>query len=147
MTRLPDVLPNVDEITALFSPQEVPAPLMGVISTSVMLRNTRSWSTARRPRTRRMPASSSRWRRPARRAEALGQRPSLTLAVSPVSPLIFTEKVTAAIMVIAEAGLPLFPAAPSLAPQARSRWRAARPAACRGAGEFRHRGRVRPGHR
>ena len=107
MTRLLDALPNVDEITALFSPQEVPAPLMGVISTSVMLRNTRkpvAGAAAENPQDARtiieMAAAC------AGGAEALRQRPCLTLAVSPVSPLIFTEKVTAAIMVIAEAGVP-----------------------------------------
>lgn len=107
MTRLLDALPNVDEITALFSPQEVPAALMGVISTSVMLRNTRkpvAGAAAENPRDAgyiiEMAAAC------AGGPEALRQRPCLTLAVSPVSPLIFTEKVTAAIMVIAEAGVP-----------------------------------------
>jgi trimethylamine---corrinoid protein Co-methyltransferase len=107
MTRLLDALPNVDEITSLFSPQEVPAALMGVISTSVMLRNTRkpvAGAAAENPRDAgyiiEMAAAC------AGGAEALRQRPCLTLAVSPVSPLIFTEKVTAAIMVIAEAGVP-----------------------------------------
>jgi trimethylamine---corrinoid protein Co-methyltransferase len=107
MTRLLDALPNVDEITSLFSPQEVPAALMGVVSTSVMLRNTRkpvAGAAAENPQDARaiieMAAAC------AGGAEALRQRPCLTLAVSPVSPLIFTEKVTAAIMVIAEAGIP-----------------------------------------
>jgi trimethylamine---corrinoid protein Co-methyltransferase len=107
MTRLLDALPNVDEITSLFSPQEVPAALMGVISTSVMLRNTRkpvAGAAAENPQDARiiieMAAAC------AGGMEALRQRPCLTLAVSPVSPLIFTEKVTAAIMVIAEAGIP-----------------------------------------
>jgi trimethylamine--corrinoid protein Co-methyltransferase len=107
MTRLLDALPNVDEITSLFSPQEVPAALMGVVSTSVMLRNTRkpvAGAAAENPHDARaiieMAAAC------AGGAEALRERPCLTLAVSPVSPLIFTEKVTAAIMVIAEAGVP-----------------------------------------
>jgi len=63
MTRLLDALPNVDEITSLFSPQEVPAELMGVISTSVLLRNT-SKPVAGVLASRGMPKSSSRWRRP-----------------------------------------------------------------------------------
>lgn len=107
MTRLLDALPNVDEITTLFSPQEVPAELMGLISTSVMLRNTSkpvAGAAAENPRDAKniieMAAAC------AGGAEALRRRPCLTLAVSPVSPLIFTEKVTAAIMVIAEAGIP-----------------------------------------
>lgn len=107
MTRLLDALPNVDEITSLFSPQEVPAELMGVISTSVLLRNTSkpvAGAAAENPRDAKiiieMAAAC------AGGPEALRRRPCLTLAVSPVSPLIFTEKVTAAIMVIAEAGVP-----------------------------------------
>jgi trimethylamine--corrinoid protein Co-methyltransferase len=107
MTRLLDALPNVDETTVLFSPQEVPPALMGAISTSVMLRNTRkpvAGAAAENPRDAgtiiEMAAAC------AGGMEALRRRPCLTLAVSPVSPLIFTEKVTAAIMVIAEAGIP-----------------------------------------
>ena len=107
MTRLLDALPNVDDVTVLFSPQEVPPALMGVISTSVMLRNTQkpvSGAAAENPHDAatiiEMAAAC------AGSAEALRERPCLTLAVSPVSPLIFTEKVTAAIMVIAEAGVP-----------------------------------------
>ena len=107
MTRLLDALPNVDEITTLFSPQEVPPALMNVASTSVMLRNTRkpvSGAAAESPDDARviieMAAAC------AGGMDALRRRPSLTLAVSPVSPLIFTDKVTSAIMVIAEAGIP-----------------------------------------
>ncbi|MCU0508453.1 MAG: trimethylamine methyltransferase family protein [Anaerolineae bacterium] len=107
MTRLLDALPNVDEITPLFSPQEVPPALMNVISTSVMLRNTRkpvSGAAAESPDDARtiieMAAAC------AGGLAALRERPFLTLSVSPVSPLIFTEKVTEAIMVIAEAGIP-----------------------------------------
>lgn len=107
MTRLLDALPNVDEITPLFSPQEVAPALMNVVSTSVMLRNTRkpvSGAAAESPEDARtiieMAAVCAGGR------DALRARPFLTLAVSPVSPLIFTEKVTAAIMVIAEAGIP-----------------------------------------
>jgi trimethylamine--corrinoid protein Co-methyltransferase len=107
VTRLLDALPNVDEITVLFSPQEVPPELMSLASTSVLLRNTRkpvSGPAAENPDDARaiieMAAAC------AGGMEALRRRPSLTLAVSPVSPLIFTEKVTAAIMVIAEAGIP-----------------------------------------
>ena len=107
MTRLLDALPNVDEITVLFSPQEVPPALMSVVSTSVLLRNTRkpvSGPAAENPDDARviieMAAAC------AGGMEALRQRPFLTLAVSPVSPLIFTDKVTSAIMAIAEAGIP-----------------------------------------
>ncbi len=107
MTRLLDALPNVDEITVLFSPQEAPAALMSATSTSILLRNTHkpvSGAAAENPRDAgyiiEMAAAC------AGGLEALRQRPSLTLAVSPVSPLIFTENVTAAIMVIAEAGIP-----------------------------------------
>jgi trimethylamine---corrinoid protein Co-methyltransferase len=107
MTRLLDALPNVDEITVLFSPQDVPPAVMNVVSTSVMLRNTRkpvSGAAAENPDDARaivaMAAAC------AGGIEALRRRPCLTLSVSPVSPLIFTEKVTSAIMVIAKAGIP-----------------------------------------
>jgi len=80
---------------------------MGVVSTSVMLRNTRkpvAGAAAENPQDARAIIEMAAVC--AGGAEALRQRPCLTLAVSPVSPLIFTDKVTAAIMVIAEAGIP-----------------------------------------
>ena len=68
-------------------------------------------------------------------------------AVSPVSPLIFTEKVTAAIMVIAEAGIPFHSLpAPSLGATGPITL-AGCPgtAACRGARQLRHRRGDPPG--
>lgn len=107
MTRLLDALPNVDEITVLFSPQEVLPAVMNVVSTSIMLRNTRkpvSGAAAENPDDAR--AIIELAAACAGGIDALRLRPCLTLAVSPVSPLIFTDKVTAAIMVIADAGIP-----------------------------------------
>jgi len=107
MTRLLDALPNVDEICVLFTPQEVPGELMSVISTAIMLRNTRKPVAGPGAENAKdanyiieMAAACVGGR------EALRQRPCMTLAVSPVSPLIFTENIAAAIMAIAEAGIP-----------------------------------------
>ncbi len=107
VTRLLDALPNVDAITPLFGPQDVPPSLLMVESTGAMLRNTRK------------PVSSAAIDKPedvhyvidmaaacCGGREAFRQRPNMTISVSPVSPLKFTSDVTGAIMAIVEAGAP-----------------------------------------
>jgi trimethylamine--corrinoid protein Co-methyltransferase len=107
VTRLLDALPNVDQITPLFGPQDVPPALLMVESTAVMLRNTRK------------PVSSAAIDKPEDVAyvvemaaaccsglETFRRRPNITISVSPVSPLKFTKDVTGAIMAIVRAGAP-----------------------------------------
>jgi trimethylamine---corrinoid protein Co-methyltransferase len=106
MTRLLDALPNVDMVMPLFGPQDVPPEIINTVAFAVGLRNTRK------------PTASPAAENPdevcyavemaaacAGGIEALRKGPNLIIAVSPVSPLTFTEKVTAAIIAIAEAGI------------------------------------------
>lgn len=107
VTRLLDALPNVDVITPLFGPQDVPPELMTVASTEVMLRETRKPVSAAAiekpehvPYVVRMAAACCGG------MDAFRKRPTMSISVSPVSPLTFTEDVTASIIAIAEAGAP-----------------------------------------
>lgn len=107
MTRVLDALPNVDEITPLFGPQDVPPELLAVAATDAMLRNTRK------------PVGSAAIDKPAHvpyvvamaaaccgGMEAFREHPSMSISVSPVSPLTFTADVTGAIMAVAGSGAP-----------------------------------------
>jgi trimethylamine--corrinoid protein Co-methyltransferase len=107
VTRLLDALPNVDTVTPLFGPQDVPPALLMVESTGTMLCNTSkpvSSAAIDKPGDVRyvvdMAAACCGGR------EAFRQRPNMTISVSPVSPLKFTNDVTGAIMAIVEAGAP-----------------------------------------
>jgi trimethylamine--corrinoid protein Co-methyltransferase len=107
ITRLLDALEHVDVITPLFGPQDVPAEIMELAATAAMLKHTRK------------PVSAAAVENPADvpymvqmaqvlcgGEEAFRRHPTMSISVSPVSPLTFTEKVTAAIMAVAEAGAP-----------------------------------------
>jgi len=107
VTRLLDALPHVDEITPLFGPQDVPAELLMIESTAAMLRNTAK------------PLSSAALDKPEDVAyvvamaaaccggmEAFRARPNMTISVSPVSPLRFTEDIADTIIAVVEAGAP-----------------------------------------
>lgn len=116
MTRLLDALPHVDAIVPLFGPQDVPSELLAVASTEVTLRNTRK------------PVSSAAIDKPeyvdyvvqmaaacCGGMDAYRERPSMTISVSPVSPLTFNAEITAAILAVVESGSPFYPLpAPSL---------------------------------
>ena len=106
-TRLLDALPNVDQITPLFGPQDVPPALLMIEATGAMLRNTRK------------PISSAAIDKPEDVSyvvemaaaccgglEAFRRRPNMTISVSPVSPLKFSSDVTGAIMAVVQAGAP-----------------------------------------
>jgi trimethylamine--corrinoid protein Co-methyltransferase len=110
MTRLLDALPNVDVVIPLFGPQDVPPELLTVASTAETFRNTRK------------PVSSAAVEKPHEVAyavemaaaccggmEAYRERPNLMISVSPVSPLTFSEDVTAALMAIVASGTPFHP--------------------------------------
>ncbi|HIC88421.1 MAG TPA: hypothetical protein EYP04_03335 [Anaerolineae bacterium] len=107
ITRIFDALPNVDVVIPLFGPQDVPSELMVVASTEAMLRNTRK------------PVASAAVEKPedvpyvvemaaacCGGMDAFRQHPTMSISVSPVSPLSFTEDVVAAIIAIAESGAP-----------------------------------------
>jgi trimethylamine--corrinoid protein Co-methyltransferase len=107
MTRLLDALPNVDVVIPLFGPQDVPPELITVASTEVTLRNTRK------------PVSSAAIEKPEHvpyvvemAAACCGgldnfrTHPTMSISVSPVSPLTFTHDVAASIVAIAQSGAP-----------------------------------------
>ncbi|MBN1316083.1 MAG: trimethylamine methyltransferase family protein [Anaerolineales bacterium] len=104
-TRLLDALPNVDEITPLFGPQDVPPEMLMIESTAAMLRSTNK------------PVSAAAIDKPEDVSyvvemaeaccggkEAFAKRPNISISVSPVSPLRFTTDVAGAIIAVAESG-------------------------------------------
>jgi trimethylamine--corrinoid protein Co-methyltransferase len=116
MTRLLDALPNVDQITPLFSPQDVPPELLFVTATAAVLRNTRKpVSAAALDRPDDVPYVVEMAAACCGGMDAFRRRPNITLSVSPVSPLRFPSDIAGAILAIAESGAPLHPLpAPSL---------------------------------
>jgi trimethylamine--corrinoid protein Co-methyltransferase len=103
-TRLLDALDSISTITPLFTPQDVPGPLM----TLSMYRHTVSNTT--KPVQGPAVHSAHEVRRITRMAEVLGRPPEvLTLGISPVSPLLFPDEVAEAIMETADLGIPLGP--------------------------------------
>lgn len=108
-TCLLDALPNVDVVIPLVSPQDVPGPLMMIASFEALLRRTRKPILA-------PPAENAddvRYLIELASAccggrEAFLARPTISIMVSPVSPLTFTENVTGAILAVAESGAPFF---------------------------------------
>lgn len=117
MSTLLDALPNVDIVIPMYSAQDVPGDLLAVASTDAMLRQTRK------------PFSAFAIDRPedvgyvvemaaacCGGMEVYREHPTMYLSVSPVSPLRFTEAVTASIMAVVRSGTPFSSLpAPSLA--------------------------------
>jgi trimethylamine---corrinoid protein Co-methyltransferase len=110
ITRLLDALPHVDQITPLFGPQDVPAELLAIASTDIMIRNTRK------------PVSSAAIEKPEHiqfiiemahaccgGREAFEKQPNMSISVSPISPLRFSGDVAGTILSIVRAGAPLHP--------------------------------------
>jgi len=107
VTRLLDALPNVDHITPLFGPQDVPPELLFVASTATMLRNTRKpVSAAAVDKPRDVPYLVEMAAACCGGLDAFCQRPNMSISVSPVSPLRFTANVAGAIIAVAESGAP-----------------------------------------
>jgi trimethylamine--corrinoid protein Co-methyltransferase len=103
-TRLLDALESISTITPLFTPQDVPGPLMSL----AMYRHTVSNTT--KPVQGPAVHSAHEVRHIARMAAVLGPPPEvLTLGISPVSPLFFPDDVAEAIMETADLGIPLGP--------------------------------------
>ncbi len=110
ITRVLDALPNVDVVVPLFGPQDVPPELLAVASTAVTLRNTHK------------PVSAAPVEKPESvdfivqmaaaccgGIAAYAENPSMIISVSPVSPLTFSEPITATIMAVVESGSPFYP--------------------------------------
>jgi trimethylamine--corrinoid protein Co-methyltransferase len=103
-TLLLDALESISTITPLFTPQDVPGPLMSL----AMYRHTVSNTT--KPVQGPAVHSAHEVRHIARMAAVLGPPPEvLTLGISPVSPLFFPDDVAEAIMETADLGIPLGP--------------------------------------
>lgn len=106
-TRLLDALPNVDVITPLFGPQDVPPELLAVASTEVMLRNTRKpVSSAAIEKPEHIPYVVEMAAACCGGMDAFQKHPTMSISVSPVSPLRFTNDVAASIIAVAESGAP-----------------------------------------
>ena len=109
-TRLLDALPNVDVVIPVLGAQDVPPELMTIASVDATLRNTSKpvgLAAAEKPEDVRylvaMAAACCGGEK------AFRDRPTTAIMVSPVSPLTFTDQVTATIMAVAEfrSGLPI----------------------------------------
>ena len=107
VTRLLDALPHVDEITPLFGPQDVPPGLLFVAATDQVLRNTRKpVSAAAIDRPENVPFVVEMAAACCGGMDAFRRHPSMSISISPVSPLTFGENVTGAIIAVAESGAP-----------------------------------------
>jgi trimethylamine--corrinoid protein Co-methyltransferase len=107
VTRLLDALPNVDQITPLFSPQDVPPDLLFVSATAAMLRNTaKPMSAAAVDRPDDVPYLVEMAAACCGGPEAFRQRPNMSISVSPVSPLKFPPPIAGAILAIVRSGAP-----------------------------------------
>jgi trimethylamine--corrinoid protein Co-methyltransferase len=103
-TRLLDALDSATTITPLFTPQDVPGPLMSL----AMYRHTLSHTT--KPVHGPGVHTAAEVRYIARMAAVIGPPAEfLTLGISPVSPLHFPNNVVDAIMETAQLGVPLGP--------------------------------------
>jgi trimethylamine--corrinoid protein Co-methyltransferase len=107
MARLLDALPNVDVVIPLFGPQDVPPELLVVASTEALLRHTRKpVSSAAVEKPEQVPLVVEMAAACAGGMQAFRQRPTMSISVSPVSPLTFTHDVTACILAVAQSGAP-----------------------------------------
>jgi trimethylamine--corrinoid protein Co-methyltransferase len=94
-------------VIPLFGPQDVPPELLVVASTEVMLRNTRKpVSSAAIEKPEHVPYVVEMAAACCGGMEAFREHPTMSISVSPVSPLKFTADVVASIIAIAEAGAP-----------------------------------------
>jgi len=107
VTRVLDALPNVDVVIPLFGPQDVPPELLVVASTEMVLRNTRKpVSSAAIEKPEHVPYVVEMAAACCGGMDAFRKHPTMSISVSPVSPLTFTEDVTASIIAVAESGAP-----------------------------------------
>lgn len=103
-TRLLDALENVDTVTPLYTPRDVPAERMVLAMFAATLANTAkplNGPGVRSPQEVRLLAEMMR--------VVLGDRPAVSLGASPVSPLNFQGGITQVMLEIARQGLPFGP--------------------------------------
>jgi len=106
-SRLLDALPSVDVVIPLLGPQDVPPELMAIASTDAMLRNTsKPFSSAAIEHPQDVPYVVEMAAACCGGMEAYRRHPNMYISVSPVSPLIFNQADTAAIIAVAESGTP-----------------------------------------
>ena len=102
--RLLDALDNATAITPFFTPRDVPGPLMSL----AMYRHTLPHTT--KPVGGPGVQTAAEVRLAVRMAEVIGPPAEvLTLSVSPISPLIFSDDLVSAILEIARLGIPFGP--------------------------------------
>jgi trimethylamine--corrinoid protein Co-methyltransferase len=106
----------VDALTPLFGPQDVSPELIFVESTAAMLRNTRKpVSAAAIDNPRDVPYLIEMAAACCGGRESFRQRPTMSISISPVSPLRFSEDIASAIIAVAQSGAPFHPLpAPSM---------------------------------
>jgi trimethylamine--corrinoid protein Co-methyltransferase len=105
MTRLLDALPHIDVVMPLFFPEDVSPPVMGLVATEAALRHSRKpVMGAAVDKPEQVPFLLELAAACCGGMEKFRQRPTTSVYISPVSPLIFTEDVTGAIIAVAEAG-------------------------------------------
>jgi trimethylamine--corrinoid protein Co-methyltransferase len=103
-TRLLDALENVTTITPLYTPRDVPAGLMAISMFDQVLRNTT------KPINGPGVTTVNEVKLIAEMAQiGLGNHPSVSLGVSPVSPLKFSGDIPQVILEVARQGLPFGP--------------------------------------
>jgi len=108
ISTLLDALPNVEVVVPMYSAQDVPGELLAVASTDTMLRHTRkpcSASAIDKPED--VPYMIQMAAACCGGMDAFLARPTMTISVSPVSPLRFTEAIAETIIAVARSGAPL----------------------------------------
>ncbi|MCL7454232.1 MAG: trimethylamine methyltransferase family protein [Anaerolineae bacterium] len=114
-SRLFDALPEVDQVVPLFTPQDVPGELLYIESLAAMLYNTRKPVSCLARNPEEVPYLVELAAACCGGVQAFRQQPNLLLTVSPISPLRFTEEITATILAVAETGASFKPTqAPTL---------------------------------
>jgi trimethylamine--corrinoid protein Co-methyltransferase len=103
-TRLLDALPSVSTITPLYTPRDVPARLMALTMFDQMVRNTL------KPISSPGISSTSELQSLFAMMQVIfGNKPSIPVSVSPLSPLTFSGHIAPAILEVARLGLPFAP--------------------------------------
>lgn len=108
-TRVLDALANVDMVIPLVSPSDVPGALIMIASFEALLRNTSKpigAPPAENPDDVRFLVALAA--ACCGGMDAFRKKPTMPIMVSPISPLGFSDKVTGAILAVAEAGAPFY---------------------------------------
>jgi len=107
VSRLLDFLPHVNVITPLFGPQDVPDEMLAVASTHAMLTNTnKPISSAAIEKAEHVSYIVEMAAICSGGIGAFKEHPCISISVSPISPLHFSQDVTAAIIAVVESGAP-----------------------------------------